>query len=215
MIPELPPINEENMEESIRRFGAPPEELIELFKNRNTKAEECLAECERVLTEQSDLGAVLLYTGILLQERNQHAEALPYFVRVTEMSPLLHPGWQHRGMSEILLKDAIAAQESFMRLGQLLPNKAYPYCLIALAFYAQDKLPAGMYLLDLIAVSDKLDNEEKSLLLQIRGMLEENIGDDHAALLHYIESQILSNKRDALTGLKIRELASKPPLEEI
>ena len=203
-------VTEEDVADNMKRIGAVPENVVEMFKNREIQGAVCLAACNDILLRDPDNCTALLYKGIISVEQKEYVVAHDCLVKVTETVPLIHPAWFYRGLSELFLKETEAALDSFMRFTELSNHRAYPFCFIALSYHMQGETETALYVLDEVAKQEKFDGKEKGMILWTRGLLEEDTGDDSAALIHYIESRMMSpelNKEE--TAAKIYELSLK------
>jgi tetratricopeptide (TPR) repeat protein len=199
-------VTEEDMQANVAKIGHLPEDVIQLYVDRKTRWKECIAACEEILAQEPEHCAALIYLGNIYMERKQPIKALRYFTRVTEIAPLLHPGWQGKGMCEIHLRRLRAAQFSFGRFMETAPRQPFPVCCIALVFYLKGSKDLAIKFLDDIVATGNVDNPE--VLIHIRAILEEKMGLADEALLHYIESQMMSKEKDADTAFKIHTLSS-------
>lgn len=186
--------------------NAVPEDLIELYGNRAEKWKECVAACELLLKKNPRNYIALLYVANILMERKHPIKALEYFNRATEIAPFLYPGWQGKGMCELRLRRLRAAQFSFGRCMETAPGDPFPICCIALVFYLKGSKDLAVKFLDDIVAIGKTNKPE--ILIHVRAMLEERMGLADEALMHYIESQMMSTEKDADTAFKIHTLAS-------
>lgn len=198
-------VTKEDVAASIAKIGYLPPDVIELYVERKTKWKECLAASEEIIAREPEHCAALIYIGNIYQERGQPIKALRYFDRVTAITPLFYPAWQGKGMCELRLKRLRAAQFSFGRLMETAPNHPFPFCGIALVFFLKGSKDLAVTFLDDIVARGKVENPE--ILIHLRAMFEERMGLTEEALMHYIESQMMSKEKDPDTAFKIHTLA--------
>lgn len=199
-----------------KNFGTIPKEVIELFTNRKIKADECMKACKEILAREPRNAAIKLYIGIILFEAKQHAEALSYFVDITENVPMIYPAWQYRGMCESQLRNFADSRNSYLQLSILQPKDAYIMCFVALTFFMEDNPETAFYFLEEMLKNDRV--EKPDVLVWFRAFLEEHMGNKEDALMHYIESQMMGGSKDEdsrLVSLKIHELASEKRDEDV
>lgn len=171
------------------KLDSVPDHVLAAFKEG--RFDECLNECEKILSQNPTNKIALIYSGIINQERNEDEKALAFFDAVTEAMPNFRYVWQYKGISLLKIKEYDLARNAFMSAIDLYKADASNWCFLAISAYLKgtdDSKEAAFYVLD--HCIDMVEN--KSMIPLAKGILEQDDGRDHDALISYMQSQILA-----------------------
>ncbi len=175
------------------KLDSVPDHVLSAFKEE--RFDECLSECEKILSQNPTNKISLIYCGIIHQERNEDEKALEYFNAVTEAMPNFRYVWQYKGISHLKRRECDEAREAFMSALDLYKGDSANWCFLALSAYLKgtdEGKEAAFYVLD--HCLDMVDN--KSMIPLAKGILEQDDGRDQDALISFMQSQILAPENE-------------------
>jgi tetratricopeptide (TPR) repeat protein len=165
-----------------------PEETEAAFIARGTDPGAAERAIDELLSREPTHVLAHLCKGVILSERQEYREALPYARYVTEETPMIYKAWHVRGLGELLMGSPAEARNSFMHYVSFETADPTGYCYIALTYAREENAELALRFLDQISETGVV--KDLSALTYTRALIEEEAGDLRSALMHFIEIQM-------------------------
>jgi len=181
-------VTAQGVAEDVRRLGVLPEDTEAAFIEREGDPERAERMIDELLARDPRHVLAHLCKGVILSERQEYIEALPYVRYVTEQTPLIYRAWHVRGLGELLHGEPAEARSSFMHYVTFATADPTGYCYIALTYAREENAEAALRFLDQVTEAGVVS--DLSALTYTRALIEEQAGDLQSALMHFIEIQM-------------------------
>jgi tetratricopeptide (TPR) repeat protein len=189
------------------QLGTVPDEVREMFKNE--EYEKCGAACGEILSSNPNNGIALLYTGKIAGFNEDYAAALTAYRQVAALAPDFYLIWQYLGETHLSLHEYKEAADCFFEWYKFTPFRAEPLCYSAISYFMLGQESLALKLLSSEELLERV--QDKSKVALARGILEDTLGNKEAALMSFLESQMLADEdnKNAAAGEIYRMLTGK------